>query len=64
MKDVTDARPVIDVVWFHEDYLKLFATSELKLVAHHTPLGRENDPCEWLAETTIAPWIIYELARK
>ena len=64
MKDVTDARPVIDAVWFHEDYLKLFAASELKLVAQHTPLGRENDPCEWLAETTIAPWIIYVLAKK
>lgn len=64
MKDVTDARPVIDVIWFHRDYLKLFATSELKLVAHHAPLGRENDPCDWLAETTIAPWIIYVLERK
>lgn len=64
MKDVTDARPVIDVVWFHEDYLKLFAASELRLIAYHTPLGRENEPCEWLAETTIAPWIIYVLARK
>jgi len=64
MKDVTDARPVIDVVWFHEDYLKLFGASELELVAHHRPLGHENDPCEWLTETTIAPWIIYVLAGK
>jgi SAM-dependent methyltransferase len=62
MKDVTDVRPVIDVVWFNEDYLKLFATSELELIARHTPLGHENDPCDWLAETTIAPWIIYVLA--
>ncbi|HYJ03750.1 MAG TPA: hypothetical protein VEX43_01350 [Chthoniobacterales bacterium] len=29
MKDVTDARLVIDIVWFHDDYLKLFAASEL-----------------------------------
>jgi hypothetical protein len=24
MKDVADARPVVDLFWFHEDYLKLF----------------------------------------
>jgi SAM-dependent methyltransferase len=64
MKDVTDARPVVDVVWFHEDYLKLFAAAELDLIAHHTPLGRKNEPYHWLAETSIAPWVIYVLAEK
>jgi hypothetical protein len=34
MKDVEDERPVVDFVWFHEDYLNLFAASELDLVAH------------------------------
>lgn len=64
MKDVPDARPVVDVVWFHEDYLKLFAAAELDLIARYTPLGRKNEPYHWLAETSIAPWIIYVLARK
>ena len=38
MKDVEDRRPVEDLVWFHEDYLSLFAASELDLVAitHHS----------------------------
>lgn len=64
MKDVEDHRPVVDLVWFHEDYLKLFAASELDLVAHHAPLGHKNEPCEWLTETSIAPWVIYVLKKK
>jgi ubiquinone/menaquinone biosynthesis C-methylase UbiE len=64
MKDVTDARPVVDVVWFHEDYMKLFAAAELDLISYHTPLGRKNEPYLWLAETSIAPWVIYVLAEK
>lgn len=64
MKEVADARPVIDVVWFHEDYLKLFAASELDLVAYYTPLGCNDEPCEWVTEGTIAPWVIYVLREK
>lgn len=64
MKDVTDARPVVDLVWSHDDYLKLFAASELELIAYHTPLGREDDPCEWVTEPSIAPWMIYVLSKK
>lgn len=63
MKDVRDERPVIDIVWFHEDYLKLFAASELDLVAHYTPLGRENEPSAWTTERSIAPWVIYVLKK-
>lgn len=61
MKDVTDARPVVDIVWFHEDYLNLFATAELALIAHHEPLGRADEPYQWLSETSVAPWMIYVL---
>jgi SAM-dependent methyltransferase len=64
MKDVTDRRPVVDFVWFHEDYLNLFAASELDVIAHYTPLGREDEPYNWLTETSIAPWVIYVLKRK
>jgi SAM-dependent methyltransferase len=64
MKDVEDRRPVVDLVWFHEDYLSLFAASELDLMAHYTPLGREAEPYEWLTETSIAPWVIYVLRKK
>ena len=40
MKDVEDRRPVVDLIWFHRDYLDLFAASGLEMVAHHTPPGR------------------------
>ncbi len=63
MKDVKDPRPVEDFIWFREDYLNLFAESELDLVAQYTPLGRKDEPYEWLAETEIAPWIIYVLKK-
>ena len=64
MKDVADARPVIDIVWSHQDYLKLFAASALELIAQSTPLGRDDEPCDWLSETSVAPWVIYVLSKK
>ena len=64
MKDVEEERPVVDLVWSHQDYVNLFAAAELDLVAHYTPLGREDEPYEWLTETSIAPWVIYVLNKK
>jgi ubiquinone/menaquinone biosynthesis C-methylase UbiE len=59
MKDVDDQRPVVDIVWSHDDYLDLFRASGLELIALHKPLGRQDEPHAWLTETTIAPWVIY-----
>jgi SAM-dependent methyltransferase len=64
MKDVADGRPVVDLVWFHEDYVNLFAAAELGLVGHYTPLGRQDEPHAWLTETSLAPWVIYVVTRK
>jgi hypothetical protein len=64
MKDVEDGRPVVDLIWFHEDYLKLFAASGLDLVAHYTPLGHKDEPSGWITETSIAPWVIYVLRKR
>lgn len=64
MKDVADGRPVVDLVWFHEDYVNLFAAADLDLVAHYTPLGRQDEPYAWLTETLLAPWVIYVVTRK
>ncbi len=61
INDVADQRPVVDLVWFHEDYLSLFAASGLDLIACHKPLGREDEPYPWQSELWIAPWIIYVL---
>lgn len=61
MKDVDDRRPVTDILWLHEDYLALFAAADLELVAHGRPLGRDDEPYDWITETTIPPWSIYVL---
>jgi SAM-dependent methyltransferase len=61
MTDVDDRRPVVDLIWFHDDYLALFAASDLELIAQHTPLGRDDEPYAWVTETSISPWVIYVL---
>jgi ubiquinone/menaquinone biosynthesis C-methylase UbiE len=64
MKDVADRRPVIDLVWFHEDYLRLFAGCDLNLVGHYLPLGHKDEPYQWVTETSIAPWVIYVVKKR
>jgi SAM-dependent methyltransferase len=59
MKDVPDARPVIDILWLHADYLDLFSASGLTVVREHRPLGRPEEPQPWISETRVAPWVIY-----
>lgn len=61
MKDVADRRPIVDLIWFPEDYVALFAAADLKIVAQYTPLGRPGDGQEWVNEISIAPWVIYVL---
>lgn len=61
MKDVADRRPVVDFIWFHEDYLRLFAAADLRLLAVHRPLGTESESRGWESELSIAPWVIYVL---
>jgi hypothetical protein len=63
MKDVEDRRPVVDLKWFHQDYLDLFSAARVRMLAHHTPLGRVDEPIDWNNETSIAPWMIYVLGK-
>jgi SAM-dependent methyltransferase len=63
MTDVADRRPVVDAIWFDEDYRALFAASGLTIVAEHRPLGRPDDPHAWTTENEIAPWVIYVAER-
>jgi SAM-dependent methyltransferase len=60
---VEDKRPVEDVIWFDEDYMELFESAGLELVESHKPLGKENEPFEWINETEIAPWVVYVLKK-
>ncbi len=50
MTDVEDSRPVVDLLWTHEDYLALFEATRLHVVADFRPLGRPDDGMPWLTE--------------
>lgn len=63
MTDVEDQRPVEDILWSDEAYQKVYRRAGLKLVKRYKPMGRENEPYEWVNETKIAPWVIYVLKR-
>lgn len=53
-----------DYYWAESDYLKVFAESELSLVAKHKPLGKKEDKRPWLNEFTTSPFSIYILEKK
>lgn len=59
MTDVPDRRPVEDVLWSHEAYLACYSAAGLEVRETHRPLGRADEPYPWVAETRIAPWVIY-----
>ena len=63
MLDVNDARPVEDVVCSDEDYRSVYESAGLEVIRTYQPLGRADEPYPWVSETTIAPWVIYVLAR-
>ena len=61
MKDVPDSRPVVDLVWFDDDYRRLFRAADLEVIGEHRPLGRPDEPYPWISEAAVAPWVIYVL---
>ena len=63
MTDVTDGRPVEDVVCSKASYLEIYRDAGLGLVTSHEPLGREGEPFAWVNETRVAPWRIDVLKR-
>jgi hypothetical protein len=58
-KDVSDGRPVVDLVWFDRDYRNQFREAGLELIEEHRPLGRSDEAQHWISEMAIAPWVIY-----
>lgn len=63
MLDVPDRRPVEDILHTDEDYRAAFAAADLHLLDTHRPLGRDDDPFEWVTESTVSPWAIHVLRR-
>jgi len=61
--DVEDRRPCVDILWTDDDYKICFNTAKLNLVTTHNPLGKAEEPYNWINETKIAPWVIYVLKK-
>ncbi|MDF1537930.1 MAG: methyltransferase domain-containing protein [Candidatus Thorarchaeota archaeon] len=61
--DTADKRPVEDILWTHESYMETYQKSQLKVVDIYNPLGKNEEPYEWINETKIAPWLIHVLSR-
>ena len=64
MLDVKDRTPVEDIYWTVPDYHKLFNLAALEIEAVYKPLGKEDEPYNWISETKIAPWMIFVLKKK
>ena len=58
-----DKRPVTDVIWPDDAYRQVYAQSGLEVVETYRPLGKDDEPYEWVNETTVAPWVIYVLGK-
>lgn len=60
--DVDDHRPVDDIFWTDADYREVYRRAGLRVREVHRPLGTASDPCTWVTETRVPPWVIYVLA--
>ena len=54
---------IYDYYWTEEDYRKVFYDVGLNLLKTHKPVGRNNDPYEWLDEAKIPPIVIHILGK-
>ena len=61
MLDVDDSRPVEDIIWTDQDYVKTYQRAGLVPVEIFRPLAKQSEPYHWVSETMIAPWVIYVL---
>ena len=57
-----DHRPAVDILWPEDAYHDVYAASGLKAVEIYRPLGRPEEPYQWVSEEKVAPWTIYMLA--
>jgi SAM-dependent methyltransferase len=62
--DYSDARPVEDILWPHEDYLQVYRRAELDVVSVERPLATGDEGIAWRSETSVPPWAIYLLKHR
>jgi hypothetical protein len=63
MKDVDDKRPVTDIIWYEDDYTYLVQKSGFYLCDICYPLGKPEEPYNWINEENIPPWVIRVLSK-
>lgn len=63
MLDVSDRRPVEDVLCTDAHYRQLFESADLELLHVESPLATGKEATRWISETSTAPWTIYLLGR-
>jgi SAM-dependent methyltransferase len=59
--DTADKRPVEDILWTDESYRDVYGRAGLAVEAVYRPLGRKEEPFDWVNETIVPPWTIYVL---
>lgn len=61
--DVPDKTPVMDVIWWRDDYEYLFKKAGLKILDEYNPKATGEKDCKWISETKLAPWFIWVLGQ-
>jgi SAM-dependent methyltransferase len=61
MLDVSDRRPVEDVLCTDAHYKELFENARLRVLDIQSPLATGKEATRWVSETSTAPWTIYVL---
>ena len=62
MLDVSDRRPVEDIVCTDAHYQRLFEGARLRVLDAQSPLATGKEATQWVTETRVAPWTIYVCA--
>jgi SAM-dependent methyltransferase len=63
MLDVSDRRPVEDVLCTDAHYRRLFESAGLGVLDAQSPVATGKEATRWFSEISTAPWTIYVLGR-
>lgn len=64
MKDGQDQRPITDFAWTREDYSQMAQEAGLREIEYQLPLGKANEPFNWISETFVAPFFVCVLEKQ
>lgn len=60
-REFEHAQPAEDILCGPDGYRDVYQRSGLDVVATYRPLGKPDDPWQWVSEMDVAPWTIYVL---